>query len=87
MVLATDIDFFVSEGKYTLLQTSRGKQYPIDQSLDHLQEILDPGQFYRISRKYIVRFPAIEEIRSYSSSRLKLVLRNCEDRDVMVSRG
>ncbi len=82
-----EIDFFVSSGKYTFLQTSSGRQYPVEQSLDRLQEILDPSQFHRINRRYIIRFPAIEEVRSYSTSRLKLQLRNCDDNDVMVSRN
>lgn len=86
IVPTEEIDFFVSAGKFTFLQTEQGRQYPIDQSLDRLQEILDPDKFYRISRKYIVSFPAIREVRSYSSSRLKLQLRHSDDQDVMVSR-
>lgn len=86
VISVEEVAFFVSAGKFTFLQNNEGRQYPIDLSLDRLQEILDPDKFHRISRKYIVSFPAIEEVRSYSSSRLKLQLRHCKNPDVMVSR-
>lgn len=87
VVVNTDeIDFFFSEDKFTYLQTQLGKQYIIDYSLGQLEEITDPNQFFRISRKYLVKLQAIEEVNSYSSSRLKLKLRNCNDSETLVSR-
>ncbi len=86
MVPTGEIDFFFSESKSTFLQTSAGKQYPLDHSLDQLAEMINPAQFYRINRKYLVNLKSIEDVRSYSSSRLKLQLRHCDDHDVLVSR-
>jgi DNA-binding LytR/AlgR family response regulator len=80
------IHFFFSESKATFLQHENGRQYPLEQSLDKLEPVLNPKQFFRISRKYLVSYAAIDEVRSYSSSRLKLTLKNCPDTDVLVSR-
>lgn len=82
-----EIDFFFSEDKFTYLQTESGKQYIIDHNLGQLEETLDPAVFFRISRKYFVKLSAIVEVHSYSSSRLKLKLRNCDDNETLVSRN
>lgn len=88
VVVNTDaIDFFYSEDKFTYLQTESGKQYIIDYSLGQLEEVLNPAVFFRISRKYLVKLSAIIEVHSYSSSRLKLKLRNCQDTETLVSRN
>jgi len=81
-----EIDFFYSAEKATFLQNKEAKSYPLEYSLDQLTDMLDPQQFFRINRKYLVRLRGIEDMRSYSGSRIKLLLRSCEDDDVLVSR-
>ncbi|WKN41254.1 LytR/AlgR family response regulator transcription factor [Tunicatimonas pelagia] len=78
--------YFFSQAKVTYLQTVEGKHYIIDYSLDQVEQMVDPAQFFRISRKYIVGLSAIDDIITYSSSRLKLHLRHSNDSDVLVSR-
>lgn len=81
-----EIAFFYSESKATYAQDFNGKSFLIDFSLDQLLDILDAKKFYRLNRKYIASFESIEDMRSYSNSRLKLVLKKCEDRDILMSR-
>ncbi len=81
-----NIHFFYSAEKATFLQTDEGKNYVLDESLDKLEQLMDPKKFFRISRKYLISYASIKEVRSYSSSRYKLVLKNCTDDDVLVSR-
>jgi len=52
-----------------------------------METLLDPGQFFRINRKYIVHSEAIKDIIAYSGSRLKVVLEKLDDDDMIVSRG
>jgi DNA-binding LytR/AlgR family response regulator len=85
-VPADTIDFFFSMEKATFLQTRDNKRYVVDYPLDQLEKICDPRQFFRINRAYLVSLPAIQDIVSYSSSRLKTVLRNSADADIVVSR-
>jgi DNA-binding LytR/AlgR family response regulator len=77
--------FFVEE-RNTFLQTQKGKTYDLDYSLDQLQKMVDPAQFYRINRNFLVNINCIEEIISYSSSRLKLKLKTEIAGDLIVSR-
>jgi DNA-binding LytR/AlgR family response regulator len=72
--------------KYSFLQNNSGRNYAIDYSLDQLEDLLDPGKFFRINRKFIVSFLAIIDIISYSNSRLKVKLNSNESNDLLVSR-
>lgn len=85
-ITTVDVDFFYSLEKASFLQTTAGKTFDVNYTLDTLEELLDPDTFIRVNRKYIVSFPSIRDIISYSNSRLKLILRNCSDDEVIVSR-
>lgn len=78
--------FFIME-RNTFIQTDTGKTYPIDYSLDKIEQLVDPGQFFRINRNFIVNFSAIQDILIYSSGRLKIILNGLtEKEDILVSR-
>jgi DNA-binding LytR/AlgR family response regulator len=81
-----DIQCFYSMEKYTFLQNNSGREYAINYSLDQLEDLLDPAQFFRVNRKFIVSFSAISDIISYSNSRLKVKLNSNESDDLIVSR-
>jgi DNA-binding LytR/AlgR family response regulator len=83
---ADDIQCFYSLEKYTFLQNNSGRDYAINYTLDQLEDLLDPAQFFRINRKFIVSFSAISDIISYSNSRLKVKLNSNESDDLIVSR-
>lgn len=77
--------YLYTQDKITFLITHDGKRYPIDYSLDKLEDIADPDQFFRINRQYIINLEAIKEMHSYSKSRVKVILTPpCND-DTIVS--
>lgn len=77
--------FFVEE-RNTFLRTSAGKTYDLDQSLEQLQTMIDPEQFFRINRNYIVNINCITEVLTYSTNRLKISLRSGNNDALVVSR-
>ena len=81
-----EIAFFFSEERVTFLQTPTGKKYVLDSTLEQVEAQVDPAVFFRLNRKYLSHVEAVEEILSYSNSRLKVKLRNCQDQDILVSR-
>jgi DNA-binding LytR/AlgR family response regulator len=81
-----DIAFIFSEERVTFIQTSEGKKFVIDYTLDQTESQVDPRKFFRLNRKYLCKAEAISEILSYSNSRLKVKLKNCGDNDILVSR-
>ncbi len=81
-----DVSFFFSEERVTFLQTKLGKKYVIDSNLEKVESAVDPAVFFRINRKYLCSVDAVEEVLSYSNSRLKVKLKNCSDTDILISR-
>ncbi len=85
-VETSTIDHFMSQEKATFIQNKEGKRFIVDFTLDQVESLVDPSFFFRINRKYIVSFPAIKDIIAWSNSRLRLVLNNSDDSDVVVAR-
>lgn len=82
----TDIAYFKSDQGLIFLYNQKGQKYPVEYSLDQLEEILDPVQFFRINRKYMITVDAVEEIHTYFNSRLLLRLDPSQTDQVIVSR-
>ncbi|HSD08344.1 LytTR family DNA-binding domain-containing protein [Flavobacterium sp.] len=86
-VISTDeIECFFSENKGTYIHTFDNRNYLIDGTLELLEQEIDPADFYRISRKFIISLKAIKEIVVYSNSRLKIILPTYKEDEVIVSR-
>lgn len=81
-----EIECFFSENKGTYLHTFDNRNYLIECTLELLEQELDPADFFRISRKFIIPLKAIKEIVLYSNSRLKVILPSFKEEDVVVSR-
>lgn len=88
-IRSVDVDhvsYFYSLRKGTYLHTEENRNYVIDYTLDALGEQLDPETFHRINRRYIIRHTAIRELINLSATRLKVILHQCDDPDIFVSR-
>lgn len=85
-VQVTDIECFYIRNEYTCLRTFGGKKYDMEYSLQQLESLLPPAQFFRINRNFIVHINSIATILTYSASRLKLILKNNYDHELIVSR-
>lgn len=81
-----EIECFFSENKGTYIHTFNNRDYLIECTLELLEQELDPGDFFRISRKFIIPLKAIKEIVLYSNSRLKVILPSFKEEEVVVSR-
>jgi len=86
MVNIEEVECFFSENKGTYLHTFDGRDYLLDTTLEQLENELNPKEFYRVSRKFIIQMKAIKEIQMYSNSRLKVILPTYKDDEVIVSR-
>jgi DNA-binding LytR/AlgR family response regulator len=83
---ANDILFFFSLEKTTFAQTADGRKHILDFTIDQLEGLLDTSKFFRINRKYMVNVKSIQDMISHSNSRVKLILKTCDDPDVIVAR-
>ncbi|MFC5408045.1 LytR/AlgR family response regulator transcription factor [Larkinella bovis] len=84
-VKTDDIAYFFYENKSTFLTTREGHNFDIDYSLEKLGQLLDPHQFFRVNRSFLVADSAILSVYTYSGSRLKLELQPEPRQEVFVS--
>jgi DNA-binding LytR/AlgR family response regulator len=80
-----EVSFFFAEGNIVFLVTKSNQQFPIDYSLENLQKQLNPKDFFRINRQFLVRLDAIENVHIYPKSKLKLSLTPAVKEEVFVS--
>ena len=81
-----EVECFYSENKGTYIHTLDNRDYLIDVTLEVLETEINPKDFYRVSRKFIVPLKAVKEIQVYSNSRLKIILPTYKDDEVIVAR-
>ncbi|MBT8243779.1 MAG: response regulator transcription factor [Winogradskyella sp.] len=81
-----DIECIYSENKGTYAYTKEGRNYLLDSTLDQLENELEPHIFFRISRKFYVNINAINDMVSYTNSRLQIKLNTFKNQDIIVAR-
>jgi DNA-binding LytR/AlgR family response regulator len=79
------IAYFYLQEKTVLLVTNDGTVLPVDYSLDKLMQIIDPKQFFRVSRQFIVSLNSIQMVHTISAGKLKLDLIPKAKQEVVVS--
>lgn len=86
IISSEDIECFYSENKATYLHVNTNRNYLIDGALEQVQTELDPENFFRVNRTFIVQINAIKDIVAYSNSRLKIILNSYSETEIIVSR-
>lgn len=81
-----DVAYFRAEDNEVMLVTKNNNRYVIEYSLDFLVGVLDPFEFFRANRSYIVTLNTIDKISKYFNSRLHLELIPKTEDTVLISR-
>ena len=71
-ISSENIKAFYSFDSTTYMLTSENNNYIVDYTLDQLEEILDPGLFFRVNRKHLLALTSCKKIFSWSNSRLMI---------------
>jgi two-component system, LytTR family, response regulator LytT len=85
IVTDADIAYFYAFGGSVFIRTMRNENFLINETLESVEQELDPYDFFRLNRKVIAHISAIKEMIPYSKSRLKIELIPSFDEDVIVS--
>ena len=65
-----NIAYCYSENKNSFARSFEGLNYPMDFNLDALEQMLDPQQYFRINRQYLINLRAIEEMKVFTKARV-----------------
>jgi DNA-binding LytR/AlgR family response regulator len=69
-VKVMDILFFYASDGSVLVYTSNDKYYPIHYTIEQMESMLNPQQFFRANRKYLVNRDTIQNIEHYFNRKL-----------------
>jgi DNA-binding LytR/AlgR family response regulator len=84
-IKAADIAYFYAAQKLVCLVDTNAQKFILDQSLADLEKQLDPAQFYRVNRKYLVNLNAIKRIKTYPKSKLQLEIQPAPAEEIIIS--
>lgn len=84
-VKTSEIAYFFSEQKISMLMTVAGQKFPVDYSLEEIEMMLNPDAFFRISRKFIVHIDAVKAIHPYFKGRLKVEVQPETQQEIIIS--
>lgn len=71
---SSEIAYCYAMQKSVFVATHSGKHYPLDKSLDQMESELNPRDFFRINRQFIVHINSIGNMSVVSKSRVKIEL-------------
>jgi DNA-binding LytR/AlgR family response regulator len=80
-----EIAYFYSTEGISFMVLKNKSEYPLDDSLEELTQQLNPKDFFRINRKYLVKIESIANVHIYPKSHLKLELSPLPKEEVFVS--
>ncbi|RJE70642.1 LytTR family DNA-binding domain-containing protein [Reichenbachiella sp. MSK19-1] len=71
---SSDIGCFMADDKYLYLYTKEGDSYLYEDTISNLALKLDPEDFFKVNRKYIVSHAAIKTLSKFSKNRINVEL-------------
>lgn len=83
-VSAQEVAYFYTENKIVFLINREGNRFVINNTLEKLETELNPQYFFRLNRQIIIHADVIDQIKPYSSNRLKLNLKGIETADGII---
>ncbi|MBO0360128.1 response regulator transcription factor [Hymenobacter sp. BT186] len=83
---AAQVAWFQSRHETTTLATTDGCRFVVDYTLEQLESLLDPRQFFRLNRQFIAQLPAVQRLHPHFNGKLLLELHPAPTDEVLVSR-
>ncbi|WP_290792498.1 LytR/AlgR family response regulator transcription factor [Flavihumibacter sp. UBA7668] len=86
MILTQEIAYLHALNKVNFLFTHSNKKYILEYSLDELENMLNPAEFFRINRQTILNISSIQTIHPWFKGKVKLELKIPSLEEILVSR-
>ncbi|MGB8192414.1 MAG: LytTR family DNA-binding domain-containing protein [Chitinophagaceae bacterium] len=85
-IRVSQVAYFYSNGRLSFLVTTDNKKYMVEYSMERLEGLLNPEQFFRINRSFIIAFDAVKQAEDYHGNRLIIDVQPGFYEKVIVSR-
>ena len=74
VVPVSDVEYILASGQYVAVHAA-GQRYFVRESMQHLEERLDPAHFARVHRSVIVRLALVESLLRHEGSDYEVQLK------------
>jgi len=81
-----DVAYFCSENAASMLITHENKRYFLTEPLDSLENELNPNDFFRANRQYLVSSKAILKIHNFGNQKLKITIKPAIEEGIIISK-
>lgn len=81
-----DIALFMVSHAVPLLMTLDKQKYILDYTLEEIENQVDPGQFFRANRQFLISRQAIKAVHPWFNSKLKVEVQPDPEEEILVSR-
>lgn len=86
-VSLADVSFFYTTDKNTFVYLKDGKCYPYAKTLEHIMATLDPNDFYRANKQFIIKRESVADITIWFDSRLAVSLEGYTPERIYISKN
>jgi DNA-binding LytR/AlgR family response regulator len=83
-VKTTDICFIYAANGLVSFYTKQDKQYATQHTMEQLEHLLDPVQFFRVNRQFIINREIIQSVEHYFNRRIFIKI-NCESPEKIIT--
>ncbi|NLR91395.1 LytR/AlgR family response regulator transcription factor [Flammeovirga agarivorans] len=81
-----DIALFYSMRGVTFAVTFEKREYPVNFSLENLKDHLQPDNFFKLNRQFIVNIDAIKRVHAYFNGKLKIEMQPSHSEDIIIGK-
>jgi two-component system LytT family response regulator len=85
-VFTDQIAYVFSSNKLTFIKTRNDQRFMVDYNLDDLGEHLNPRDFFKANRQFILSSHSVREVHSWFNGKMKVMVHPSTDEEVIISR-
>lgn len=86
IISVSDIAYIFTEQKITYIFTRERNSEMLGQTMDELEDELDPDMFFRANRQFIIHIDSVGSIQNDMNGKLKIFLKQDRSVEILVSR-
>ncbi len=86
-VPVAEVAYFFAEDNVVFMVTTKNARYIIEHSIEELEGLVDPKDFFRVNRGFLAHINSINKVYKYLNSRLKIELKPETEKEVLISRA
>jgi len=81
-----EIAYIFSDKGFSYIRTKENQKFILDYTLDELEKMLSPKQFFRANRQFLISFDAVVAIHTWFNQKLKVEVKPEISEHVIISR-